>query len=552
MKVIIEGEVKGLDYKVLYRKYRPDNFDGLVGQSHVIQILSNSIKENRIAHAYLFSGPRGTGKTSTARILAKAINCLNNQNGVACNECANCLSFATNPDIIEIDAASNNGVEEIRELINNVKIMPTSLKYKVYIIDEVHMLSQSAFNALLLTLEEPPKHVVFILATTNLESVPITIVSRCQRFEFYKIKDEDLVNTLKSVCEKENIQFDIEGLQEIATLADGGMRDALSILDQLSKNQQKITLDLVSKEIGSISNKKIDELIEAVNGNDVLKIEDLFKEFESINLNYKIVIKKIVYALSSFAVKQLETNENRLSYDDCKNIVMELNELINKVNIYVNPYLLIKLVLLDYVKVDLKGMDSLPKDITKNNEVKEVKNLESNELLSNQINNTKSEVVMVSEKVGKVEKTDADSDITDFVNVRVNNCFVNANKNCLVTMKEKWELFIKEINNIVLKGLVSDTYVVTASDKYLIIVTSIPHYDVELNMNIKTLENEFGNGYKLVFLSEEKWEEEKREYINKKRSSYVYRLIEEKEEIKQENIMENVTDVFDLDKIVVE
>ena len=247
-----------MNYKVLYRKYRPDSFDSLIGQKHIVEILKNSIKENRLAHAYLFSGPRGTGKTSTARILAKAINCRNNKSGFACGECDSCLTFNGNPDIIEIDAASNNGVDEIRELINNVKIMPTSLKYKVYIIDEVHMLSASAFNALLLTLEEPPEHVVFILATTNLESVPITIVSRCQRFEFHRITEDDIVDRLKYVCDSEGIKYEEDGLREIAILADGGLRDALSILDQLSKNEEVITNTLVSNEIGSISNKKID------------------------------------------------------------------------------------------------------------------------------------------------------------------------------------------------------------------------------------------------------------------------------------------------------
>ena len=261
-----------MNYKVLYRKYRPDGFDNLVGQKHVVDILKNSIKEKRIAHAYLFSGPRGTGKTSTARILAKSVNCLNNKDGVACGECESCLAFNGNPDIIEIDAASNNGVEEIRELINNVKIMPTSLKYKVYIIDEVHMLSQSAFNALLLTLEEPPEHVLFILATTNLESVPITIVSRCQRFEFHRITENDIIERLKFVCDEEKIKYEDDGLKEIATLADGGLRDALSILDQLSKNDEVITSKLVSEEIGSISNKKIDDLIKYLDKNDILLI----------------------------------------------------------------------------------------------------------------------------------------------------------------------------------------------------------------------------------------------------------------------------------------
>ena len=275
-----------MNYKVLYRKYRPDGFDNLVGQKHVVDILKNSIKEKRIAHAYLFSGPRGTGKTSTARILAKSVNCLNNKDGVACGECESCLAFNGNPDIIEIDAASNNGVEEIRELINNVKIMPTSLKYKVYIIDEVHMLSQSAFNALLLTLEEPPEHVLFILATTNLESVPITIVSRCQRFEFHRITENDIIERLKFVCDEEKIKYEDDGLKEIATLADGGLRDALSILDQLSKNDEVITSKLVSEEIGSISNKKIDDLIKYLDKNDIQGVEEVFNHLHSVNLNY--------------------------------------------------------------------------------------------------------------------------------------------------------------------------------------------------------------------------------------------------------------------------
>ena len=176
-----------MNYKVLYRKYRPDRFSNIVGQDYSIQMLKNAIIHQKISHAYLFTGPRGTGKTSTAKVFAKTINCLNPIDGEACGKCANCLSFATSPDIIEIDAASNNGVDDIRELINNVKIAPSTGKYKIYIIDEVHMMTTSAFNALLLTLEEPPKHAVFIMATTNVESVPITILSRCQRFNFQKI-----------------------------------------------------------------------------------------------------------------------------------------------------------------------------------------------------------------------------------------------------------------------------------------------------------------------------------------------------------------------------
>ena len=195
-----------MDYKVLYRKYRPSDFSNVVGQDYTVKMLKNAIMNDKISHAYLFTGPRGTGKTSTAKIFAKTINCENLVNGEACGKCNSCLNFNSSADIIEIDAASNNGVDDIRELINNVKIAPSEGRYKIYIIDEVHMMTQNAFNALLLTLEEPPAHAIFIMATKNVESVPITILSRCQRFNFKKIALEDIKNRLAFVCQNEGIK----------------------------------------------------------------------------------------------------------------------------------------------------------------------------------------------------------------------------------------------------------------------------------------------------------------------------------------------------------
>ena len=196
-----------MNYKVLYRKYRPSNFDEVVGQNNTISLLKDSVINEKISHAYIFSGPRGTGKTSSAKIFAKAINCLEPINGNPCGKCANCLGFNDSNDIYEIDAASNNGVDQIREIVDNIKLTPINMKYKVYIIDEVHMLSTSAFNALLLTLEEPPKHAVFILATTDIEDVPITVLSRCQRLDFHKISERDISENLKKICEKESIDI---------------------------------------------------------------------------------------------------------------------------------------------------------------------------------------------------------------------------------------------------------------------------------------------------------------------------------------------------------
>ena len=222
-----------MDYKVFYRKYRPRNFDELVGQDCIKDILVNSIKFNKIAHAYIFTGPRGTGKTSTAKIFAKTLNCINNSNGISCDECEMCNTYNESADIIEIDAASNNGVEEIRTLRDSVKIAPYNSKYKVYIIDEVHKLSNSAWNAFLKTLEEPPAHVIFILATTEINKIPETVMSRCQRFDFSKIPTKQMIDHLSKICKLENIDIDDEALIEIEKLSNGCLRDALSYLDKI-------------------------------------------------------------------------------------------------------------------------------------------------------------------------------------------------------------------------------------------------------------------------------------------------------------------------------
>lgn len=271
-------------YKALYRSYRPQDFDEIAGQYHIVKTLKNAVKQNKIAHAYLFCGPRGTGKTTIAKILAKAINCTcQDINKVPCNQCENCLSImkGTHPDIVEIDAASNNGVDEVRDLIEKVKYAPIEGKYKVYIIDEVHMMSTGAFNALLKTLEEPPAHVVFVLATTEPQKILPTIISRCQRFDFNKITDKDIVERLKTVLASENIQCDDEALELIASLADGGMRDALSILEQCLAYSSKLSVKDINEIYGIVSLKQKIQYLKSLMNKDmptILKsIEEMFQ-----------------------------------------------------------------------------------------------------------------------------------------------------------------------------------------------------------------------------------------------------------------------------------
>lgn len=319
-------------YQALYRKYRPTNFIELIGQNHIKQTIQNALKLAKFSHAYMFTGPRGTGKTTIAKLIATSLNCENlNNEGEPCNECSQCKAIRGNShaDVLEIDAASNNGVEQIREIREQVAYAPGTGKYKVYIIDEVHMLSTGAFNALLKTLEEPPKHVIFILATTDVHKVPATIISRCQRFDFRRIGPRDIIERLRHVAKKEEVKIEEEALQLLGMLAQGGMRDALSLMDQTIAfaTNETITKDDVSEVVGRISIEKIEACIgDLLKGNTI----DILNLINQVILNGKepiYLLEDLIGYLRDLVIsKAFEVQEDNITTAILNNKFYELLE----------------------------------------------------------------------------------------------------------------------------------------------------------------------------------------------------------------------------------
>ncbi len=338
-----------MGYTALYRKFRPLNFSEMVGQEHITKTLKNQIIANRVGHAYLFNGGRGTGKTSAAKILARAINCLNPKDGEPCNECEICKGAISGSltDIVEMDAASNNSVEDIRSIREEVNFLPTKAKYRVYIIDEVHMLSTGAFNALLKTLEEPPEHVKFILATTEPQKLPATILSRCQRFDFKRISNEDIIKRLEIVCKESNIEISKNALNVIAVLSEGAMRDALSILERcIQDGDNKIDEDKIKDLVGIPKTTFIHGLVEAVVEYDVNRALEVIQKvlddgkdiinflWEIIKYTKDILVYKSTEKLDLYnedELKDIKDLSDKVSKEKLVNLIYQLSELENDI-----------------------------------------------------------------------------------------------------------------------------------------------------------------------------------------------------------------------------
>lgn len=378
-----------MEYTALYRKFRPITFSEIVGQEHIIKTLKNQLISGRVGHAYLFNGGRGTGKTTTAKILARAVNCLNPKNGEPCNECEICKGILDGSltDIIEMDAASNNSVEDVRSIREAVNFLPTKAKYRVYIIDEVHMLSISAFNALLKTLEEPPEHVKFILATTEPQKLPATILSRCQRFDFKRISNEDIVKNLEHVSKESNIKISKEALNLISILSEGAMRDALSILERCMQDGEEIDEDKIKDLVGIPKTIFINELVNFVVDKDVEKtlekLQEIVQDGKDINnliweiikyikdvLLYKTTGKTEIY--NDEEIANIKKISEKVSKQELIDLICELSKIENDVK-----YSTQKLIILQTGLISLCNKKDI-EDTTKNSSTNNGENRNGN------------------------------------------------------------------------------------------------------------------------------------------------------------------------------
>ena len=536
-------------YKTLYRVYRPQRFEDVAGQEHIITTLKHAVEENKIAHAYLFCGPRGTGKTTIAKLLAKAINCTGQMK--PCDECENCkdIALGTHPDVIEIDAASNNGVDEVRNLIEKVKYAPTKGRYKVYIIDEVHMMSTGAFNALLKTLEEPPAHVVFILATTEPHKILPTIISRCQRFDFTKLTLKDIVNRMKTVISQEHYQCDDEALEMIAKLADGGMRDALSILEQcLAYNDKHLTIQDVNHIYGIVSLENKIDFIKVLLTKDIKKSLTILDEMKMngtdikrLTLDLVDILKDIViyrntqdvsilFVLSQYYLDLIVpyiSCEEAFSFID---ILMDASEKYAKV---INPSIYFELAILkmcNQVKeervIQIEKVQ-VPEIVT----TKVQQEIIEEDIINEPINDENIEEP-IQEDVPKFEfeKTEnVEESVNNEIKIDINdimNILVQARREILENVQERWPIirrYLANLNMAKSASMLCDGTPVAACPGGLIIsfeyqpVVNAANYYKNYKQLSSFLNEVLGQEYRFIAIQKDEWLKIRNYYIELKR-----------------------------------
>ena len=553
-----------MSYVALYRKYRPNNFNDLIGQNAVTSIIKNEILNNKVSHAYLFSGPRGTGKTSAAKIIAKMVNCHNlSPDGVPCGTCSSCLNFYNSSDVVEIDAASNNGVDEIRELRDKVNLVPTYGKYKVYIIDEVHMLTNQAFNALLKTLEEPPKHIIFILATTEFSKIPDTVVSRCQKFQFSRFSTNEIVERLVYIASKENISIDREILVEIARLSNGGLRDAINIFDQFisysgveSKKSLNdlyllngvVSLDEMLCLLDFIIEKKLDKIVSFVN--DITKTG---KDMSHFLEDFSFLIKNVYLLKNDIDLfdevfkgktKALMKFSNNFSSDFLYNTIFSLNELVNQLG---NSNFSSILLTMFFINLSLNyssssvDVDFSDKEIVNNDVGSNDKNISftNNSIIENIENKTDS-------------KFNIQSLSLELKKIRINNAFATASKEYKENFLKNWKIAVSSDNiDPLIKSIISDLDVLVVGENDVIFAVK---YDSLLERVYnhfdqikKIIDSSFEKEYRIVFIDLDEWKYEKDKYILNIKSGKNYVYIDENDRNKK---CGNDIKKDDVDKII--
>ena len=531
-------------YQALYRKYRPKKFENVVSQTTIIQTLENSIKTSHIGHAYLFSGPRGTGKTTAAKIFARAVNCLNYKDDL-CNECKNCIYSGQKEcmDIIEIDAASNNGVDEIRELRNKVKILPSELKYKVYIIDEVHMLSIGAFNALLKTLEEPPEHVIFILATTDPQKIPNTIISRCQTFQFKKISPNDIKQMLEKIALNEKIEIEDEVLTSIASASDGGLRDAIGLLDKLSSYKLgKITYNDFLTMNGQIIEN---ELLEFENSILAYKTDVMLEKIENYYNDGKDlvqILKQLIYHLKDILINYYMKNENlEYSEKEIVELVSLLNEKISDIKKSDDIKVYVEILLLHFINQN----KTFEKNISR--EIISEKNSKIIDTASNGDSKPTKEITPINNSDNNVNY----KHLKETMLIRAKNTLAEATKNNLNIEINTWKKindYTFDVNNGYLACELLDGIPRASSDKSLIV--SYEHSSTLKRMSdhfqkLTTFYSEISNSNKKIsFIEDSDWENLKKEYIMLLKSGKKMEIIDEPTEEPKKGKTESSNESF--------
>lgn len=557
-------------YQALYRKYRPMDFDSVVGQSSIVKTLKNSIIHHSFSHAYLFIGPRGTGKTTLSKIFARNINCLDPKDGCACGKCSACLySFSKEcMDILEIDAASNNGVDEIRELRNKISLVPTELKYKVYIIDEVHMLSIGAFNALLKTLEEPPEHAVFILATTDPQKIPETIISRCQTFSFQKFNSSFLFDRLDYVCKNEKIDIDPEVLSNIADISDGGMRDALGLLDKLySFSNGKITLDDFYEINGVVSNSDLSKLLDYILTGNISDFLTLLHKFDYNGKNLiQIMNQLLIYTRNLLVDYYLNKNNTIYSVSLIENLANIINENMFDIKKSSNTIISIELFILKFINdnVLVNNNSIADSSINTTNSIDEEEIVENSSVDNDKKDESDVSIVVTSdensdEDVFNDDIVDNDSsvntlssfsniiNIDEIIKARVNNTLAFADKNLLKDEAKLFDLlkdftFDQQIGYIVCALLDSNLRVVSADcmilsyDSTAIVKQNLSILDKMMEVYSKIT----GSSKKIAIISDDEWNTVKNEYISNLKNGIKYNFIPEPEVIFEESDKDDI------------